>query len=254
MAWSLFIWLAALALESVPLVRAVAKRFIDRYKFFYAYLGLVLLRDLVLLTVYFVRGSLYPYAYWGSEPLVVLAGCGVVWEIYRIALAPYPGAARVARNVLAFLFIFTIARVFVRAWTSPNWIPGMTLFSMERDLRIVQGALLLGLILLIAYYSIPLGRNLKGIVWGYALVLFANVVNLTLRNDLGESFQRVWAYIEPGSYLFALAVWCAMLWSYAPTSHPGQEPRLELDYQALLKATREALSSARAQVLKGMHL
>jgi len=249
---STVIWLMAIVLEVVPLVRAAEAKFTRHYKLFYLYLGFILLRDLWLLGVYFRWPKFYTYAYWSSEPVGVLVGCGLVWEVYKVALARYPGTARMARNALAFLFIFASTRIFVKAWNRPTWIPHRTGYEIECDLRIVQLALLAGLVVLFVCYAIRLGRNLKGIIYGYGLFLVTSVVNLTLRYDLGDSFQRSWAYIQPFCYLLVLLVWSVALWSYAPIPEPTSEPRLEADYESLVAAAKRKLYSARSQVLKAM--
>ncbi len=249
---STVIWLVAIVLEGVPLVRAIEAKFIRHYKLFYLYLGFILLRDLWLFGVYFRWPKFYIYAYWCSEPVGVLVGCGLVWEVYKVALARYPGTARMARNALAFLFIFATTRIFVKAWNGPTWIPQRTGYEIERDLRIVQVALLAGLIVLFVCYAIPIGRNLKGIICGYGLFLVTSVVNLTLRYNLGDSFQHSWAYVQPFCYLLVLLVWCVTLWSYAPVPEPTSEPRLEADYESLVAATKRKLHSARSHVLKAM--
>ena len=157
-----------------------------------------------------------------------------------------------ARNVLAFLFILAFTRIFVKAWNSPNWIPGRTTLETERDLRIVQLALLIGLVGLFASYAIPLGRNLKGIIYGYGLFTATSVAHLTLRDYLGDGFQRAWQYIQPICYLVVLVVWCLTLWSYAPIPQPTNEPRLEADYESLVAATKRKVRSARSYVLRAM--
>jgi hypothetical protein len=249
----LTIWLAGMALEALPLLRAVRGKYLGRYKLFYAYLGFVFLRDACDLAVYFRWPHLYPYVYWSGELAAVLLGCALVWEVYKLAFARYPGAAHVARNALLFLFIFTTVRIVVKAWESPDWIPGRTAFTIERDLRIVQGALLLGLVALFVYYAVPLGRNLKGIMGGYGLFLTTSLINLTARNDLGPSFQRTWEYIQPSCYLVVLTVWCVGLWSYTPVPEPKVEPRLEGDYQSLRAKTLSRLSSARIRLMRDIH-
>lgn len=246
------LWLTAIALEIVPLVRGAQGNFVKHFKLFYSYLGLVLARDLFLVAVYFSRPKFYGYAYWGTEPLNVLAGCALVWEVYGIALARYPGASRVARNLLLFLFIFAFSRILVQMWNGRSWIPGRTTLETELDLRIVQAAMLTGLIALLAYYDIPLGRNLKGIVYGYFFFLVTRLLNLSLRDYLGDSFQRVWQYAPAASYVVVLLFWCWSLWSFTPAPAPKPEPSLELDYETLKRATQKALRSARGHVLRGM--
>lgn len=251
---SLTLSLSALALESALLVQAFQKHFRKHYRIFYFYLGWVFISSLSLLPLYYQWPKGYGYAYWGTQYFTLIVGCAVVWEVYKVALARYPGAARMARNVLPFLFILTITRVFVKAWNSPNWIPEKTTLETELDLRIVQLALLAGLVVLFASYAIPLGRNLKGIVYGYGLFVLTSVVHLALREYLGDGFERSWEYIQPICYLVVLAVWCATLWSYAPVPEPATEPHLEADYQSLIAASKRKIHSARNSLRKAMHL
>ncbi len=248
---SLF-WVTGLVLESVLLVRALLGNLLKYYSLFYLYLISVLLRSASLFAIYHLWPNFYSPAYWFTQFLNVLLGCALVWEVYKVALARYLGAARMARNVLAFLFILAITRIFVKAWNSPNWIPGRTTLETERDLRIVQLALLIGLVSLFASYAIPLGRNLKGIIYGYGLFIATSVAHLTLRDYLGDSFQRAWQYIQPICYLVVLVMWCATLWSYAPIAQPTNEPRLEDDYESLLARTKSKVQSARSYLLRAM--
>jgi hypothetical protein len=249
---SISIWLIAIVLESTPLVRAVRGGFTKHYKIFCSYLSFVLARDLGLMGVYLFAPKAYAWSYWSTDVIGVLLGCGLVWETYKIALAAYEGAARMARKALPLLFIFAIARILVKASMSPNWIPGRKALETEIDLQALQLVLLLGLIALFAYYSIALGRNLKGILYGYGLFLVTNLSGLMLRQSLGDSFQNFWHYIEPASYTCVLAVWCWALWFYTPVPRPESEPSLEADYEALLAATRGKLRILRARVLRGI--
>jgi hypothetical protein len=251
---SIVIWLVAIVLESAPVVRGVRGHFIKHYKFFYCYLCFILFRDLYLFGIYYLAPKVYTWSYWSTELVGVLLGCGLVWETYKLALAAYKGAARIAAKVLPVIFIFVITRVLIKAWDSPNWIPGRTPLETELDLRIVQAALLLGLLTLFAYYAIPLGRNLKGIIYGYGLFLATSVAGLLLTDSLDDPFQRLWHYLEPASYTVVLFVWCWCLWSYVPVPQPEHEPGLENDYEALVAETRNKLRWARVHLLRGVRL
>jgi hypothetical protein len=250
MMFSTTLWLTALVLESFLLLRAFQGNFLKRYPLFYLYLGYVLVCDGSLMLVYYLRPKLYAYAYWSGEFLSVVLGCGVVWEVYRVALSRYPGAARMARNVLPFFFIFATSRIVVKAWNSPNWIPGRTTLETELLLRIVQTALLAGMVALIAYYAIPVGRDLKGIIYGFSVLVGTSVTHLSLRGHLGDRFQVIWQYTQSMSYILVLLVWCATLWSSATAPEPETPTRLELDYQALAFATKRQLRAAHSYLFK----
>jgi hypothetical protein len=250
--FSAILWLVALALESVLLLRAVRGNFLKHYPFFYLYLACILIRDGSLMPVYYLWPRIYGLAYWSSRSLIVVMGCGVVWEVYKVALSRYAGAARMARNVIPFLFIFSVSRLFVKAWNSPNWIPGSTTLELERDLRIVQMALVLGLVALFAYYAIPLRRDLKGIICGFSVSVATILIHLTLRDHLGDSFQHRWEYVQPMAYIIVLLIWCGTLWSYETAPELTTNPRLEVDYRSLATATRRQLRAVHTYVLKAI--
>jgi len=249
---SILIWLGAIVLESVPLVRAVRVGWAKQYKFFFSYLSFVLARDLCLLVLYFWFSKAYAWSYWYSELFSVLLGCGVVWESYRAALQAYPGAARIARSALPLVFILVTARIAVKGSISANWILGPTTLETEVELRMAQVVLLFGLVALFAYYAIPLGRNLKGIVCGYGLFLVTSLTGLMLREGLGPAFQSAWQHIQPGSYLVVVLLWSITLWSYHPVPQDQARLSLDEDYKALLVATKSKLRIVRNLTSRAM--
>ena len=96
------IWWACMAVEALLLARALWGRLLKQYPAFYAYLLFVWTQSLFRFSVYHAQPQLYLRVYWITEWLGVLAGCAVVFEIYRVGLRAYPGTARLARNLLAF--------------------------------------------------------------------------------------------------------------------------------------------------------
>lgn len=244
--FSLTIWGCGLVLITVLLARAFAKRLVSRYPLFYGYLSFVLLTSNCLLAIYLVRPEYYRPFYWYVEFVTAALGCGVVWEIYRGALKRFPGAARMARNVLLFLLAVVLSKAIADTWNGTAWQHGRTFWvEAERDLRGAQGIVLIGLIAVIALYRIPMGSNLWGMTLGYGLLIGSNVISLTLRAFLGEAFQNTWRYVQPLSYLAVLCVWGLALWSYRPAAAPKGSPEIEEDYEVLVASTTNALLRAR---------
>jgi len=102
---SLSIWLVSIALELLLVVRGVQQKLIHRFPFFYTYISFVLAADLLFFAIRLpAKSPLYLYLYWCSEFLSLVLGCLVFFELYRVALNPYPGTARMARALLAVLF------------------------------------------------------------------------------------------------------------------------------------------------------
>jgi hypothetical protein len=239
-------------LEAALLLRAVRARFFARYTLFYAYLLWVLVRSLAWFYVLLRHGDLYPHFYWYTQFIDILLGCGIIFELYRQGLVHYPGAARMARNVLALVFAMVISKVLSNALSGTGLSPGSIAYELERNLRMVQSVFLVVVIALFYYYAIPLGRNLRGMTLGYGFFLGTSVINLTFRTQLGSAFHVWWGYLQPLSYVLVLAIWCSALWSYAPMPLPGPESKLEYDYQMFSAGTRRRVAHVRNYLSKAV--
>jgi hypothetical protein len=241
---TLAIWSVGLILIAVQLARAVTERIVFRYPLFYVYLSFVLLTSSCLLLIYLKKPTYYGALYWYIEFFGVALGCGVVWEIYRSALGRFPGAARLARNLLILVLVLVLSRAIADGFRSTIRWPHETTVALERDLRGVQGGALIGLVTIIGVYRIPLGANLWGMMLGYGLLVSSNLITLSLRGLLGNGFQTAWVYLQPISYLAVLGIWCAALWSYKPILLPAGDHKIEQDYQLLAQKTSGALLEA----------
>ena len=241
------------SLEAVLLLRAVRGKFFAKYSLFYAYLLCILLQSPVRIYFMLWHPELYPSFYWNTQYIDGLLGCGIIFELYRQGLIHFPGAARMARNILAFVFAIVISKVLANALSGSVWSPVRTDADLERYLRMVQSVFLIVLIALFYYYAIPLSKNLRGMMLGYGLFLGTSVVNLTFRAQLGSTFQVWWVYLQPLSYVLVLAIWCPALWSYAPMPLPGPESKLEYDYQLLSTETKKHLVQVRSYLSKAVH-
>jgi hypothetical protein len=173
-------------------------------------------------------------------------GCLVVFEIYRVALAAYPGTAKMAQNVLLFLFVLALTKCGAALWGDPHLLNDTTPLQMERALRTVQAIAIVALLTVFVSYSIPFGRNLRGILLGYGLFIGERVICLTFVSAAGEDF---WFYAYSASYLVALSLWLGHLWSFQAIPE-AERAQLEPEYQMIAKATQRRLQEARGQLRK----
>jgi hypothetical protein len=179
-------------------------------------------------------------------------GYGVIWEIFRQALAPYPGVSRMARSALSAVFIAVVSKTFANTVSGPSWSLAKTTAEFERNLRTVHAILLAIIVGLIAYYAIPTGRNVKGMILGYGLFIGTSVIRLTLHSYLGDEFQVWWRYLAAMTYLVALLIWCSTLWSYQASPQPKAEVGIERDYQLLAARTTKLLIQVRAHLVRAI--
>src|SRR5215470_6979112 len=245
------IWIVAVALEALLVVRFFVHGLIRHYPYFYSYISFVLAQDAVRMFVYAEHREVYPQVYWSTEFLGLLFGCGVIWEIYRGALSPFPGARRIGRSVLGIMVILLLIKAGLNHgfWTANGAI--LTTLDIERDLRLVQAVCLAALVAVFTFYKLSLGRNLRALVFGYGIFLATSVVNLAMRGQIGERFQLTWQVLQPSLYIVVLTVWSAGVWSYVPMQPPKIALTIEEDYERLASSTRIRLGELRSRVNKG---
>jgi hypothetical protein len=234
-----FLWIAGIALEILLLTRSLQTSLVKKYPVFYLYILFVLLQSLARFWVYHWFPARYMESYWYTEFFGVIVGSGVLFEIYRKGLAPYPGTARLARNALALVFAVAVGKALAASLRGPLWWPARTTAELERNLRAVQAFAVLGLVILLVAYSIPLGRNLRGIVLGYALFIATSLANLAALASPGKEFQRVWSYSQQLFYLLVLCIWTVSLWASSQQAEVpwGAEP--PVPYKDAERTTRK---------------
>jgi hypothetical protein len=246
------IWWSSIAVEILLVVRGLRGRLVFRYPVFYSYVSFVLFQDLFLFFAYRWYPLFYRNAYWTAEFISLIFGCAVVFEIYRLGLSAYPGTARMARNTLSFIFALAIAKALADAWTDPRWWMEAATTDIEGALRTVEALALVSLVGLFLFYSIPVGRNLRGILLGYGFFISASVLSLKFVSSAGNQLLHFLSSVYPASFLIALSLWLAHLWSYAANPVPAANVRLEQEYQRVAAATHRRLQDARGYLAKAV--
>jgi hypothetical protein len=241
------IWWSSVVLEVFLLARGVRGRLIIRYPVFYGYIFLVLSQSVLRSFVHRWNEPSYSSVYWTTEFLGLILGCLIVFEIYRVALGPYTGTAEMARKVLLSLFLLALARAAAALWSDPHLLGETTALQMERALRTVQAISIVALVTVFASYSIPFGRNLRGILLGYGLFIGERVICLTFVSAAARDF---WFYAYSASYLVALSLWLGHLWSYQASE--AESGKLEREYQMIAAATRRRLQETRGYLRKAV--
>ncbi len=248
------LWWIEIAVEALLVARAIGAKFYTKYTLFYFYLSSVLLLELFRFAVFTNLPISYPLFYWRTQFLAAIAGYAVILEMYTQVLKKYRGAVRAANGLLLCLLGPVMLKIIVGAGSGSAWTSGDTMAALERDMRALQAALLLVIIALLAYYKIPAGRNLRGIVVGYTCYVGASVVCLGFGSLPGFGPRPVWRSVQPLAYLATLSIWCFTLWSYHANPEPGPESKIERDYRYLSEQTKKTLSRARSYLKIGGEL
>jgi hypothetical protein len=248
---SFLILSAGIALELILLIRGVQQGLFRRYPAFYSSIGFVLASDILVYPVHFNK-HFYLYFYWITEFSGLLLGCLALLEFYRAALASYPGTARMARALLGLVFAVAMIKTVVSTISVSEWWFRTTPAQVEGLLRVCQLLAILLLTALFLFYSIPFGKNLRGILFGFGLYLSWSVICLALVAAGVADAKSFWSYTIPISYVLTLFVWTTHLWSYQPNPVPDRAIPLEQDYLRVAAATQRRLHTARGHLAKAV--
>lgn len=240
---SLIFWWTGLALEFVILVRGLRTKAFVGYPYFYGYILCVFGVSAGLYAVYWVSPTAYSQWYWRTEFVTLLVGCGLILEILEHALESYAGAMRSLRGLCLVILTAVVAYAAVKVLRGAVRSTPVTFAGMERDLRTVQAIFLATTLVVVFYYGISLERSVKGLMLGFGVYVGASLMTLAVLSVLGHRFETISGPLQSASYLFALAVWTATLWSYAPNSVPEAFGQMEPDYDQLAGGTREKLKA-----------
>ena len=240
------LWWLKCGLLAWILIQGARSKLAAKYPLFFSYASFQLAVSFIGYYIRTFHPTAYLSFYWYTEFLSVALGYGVTWEIYSHTFEEYPGTRRMARYVVGCLFLVVLSKeIFSSLLLEPGAGPKHVV-ELERDLRTIQAILLIIALLLIVYYGISLGRNLRGLLLGYGFFIGMSVITLQLRAYLGPSFQSWWGFLQQASYIAALAVWSLALRSYQPSTVPTHEVELEEDYQYVAERTLQALTRAKA--------
>jgi len=247
MAW-LIILCSSLLLQFGILLRGLVERLLAGYSFFYTYVFSTFAGTAFVLVLWLwrVAPASYQRGYWILQFATLLIGCGIMLEIFRHVLSPYRGAEKFAMAVGLFTFgvVFCFAVVYRILAVSAD----QALYLFERNVRTVQAVFLCGILGVVSYYRIPIGKNLKGMISGYGLYIVTSLFTLAVRAYAGPQFNSAWSVIQPLSFDVSLGIWLVALWSSRPNPAPDPAIPLESDYEALAARTRRALVSMRSNL------
>jgi hypothetical protein len=248
---SLIIWWASILLELLMACRFLQKRTLVQYPFFFAYIAISFIADSSGLIHFYLAGSSsYQQWYEVKQIVTLITGYGILLEIQKHLLSPYPGAEKFARNagIVAFGLVFCFAVIY--PFIMPRWSMSGTEIEFERALRTVQAGFLFGILGVIGYYRIEIGKNMKGMVFGYGLYIGTSLMSLAVRSYAGPRFDAAWNFIQPFSWLLSLSIWLTALWSYYPNPTPASATHLETDYEAVVTRTKVMMGTMRSHLAK----
>jgi hypothetical protein len=243
-------WGVCIVLEGLLLVRGARANLFQKFPLFYCYISWVLTKDLLSIPIYTHIPSLYPSFYWVMAFLLAAMSYGILMEIYNQSLKNYPGVAKFFRIFLLIMFVVIAAKVSMGSLDNAHVSFGRVVADLERNLRQLQAVLLCWLLFIFLYYKIVVGKNLRGLVLGYSLLIATDLIALTFISHPATGFAALMREAVPVFYALSLAVWLSALWASRPDAVTDVPCGIEEDYERLSEETRIMLIRARAHIAR----
>jgi len=245
------VWWIGIALQCALIIRGSFTGNLSRFHLFYCYIACVLFKDVAVLVAYEFIPSAYAVVYWPMELATVLASFAVIVEVFRGTVRHNPGIVRFVQHFL--LAAFAITTMYVFATFSYRDLTSIYrgIEQLGRDLRLVEGALLIALLWLLIRYRISLGRNLVGLIIGYSFWIGINLADFAFLPSPGDETSHFLRVVIPTSYTITLAFWCSVLW-HAHAEPAQSSSQLDQDYDLLLGKTRVLIGRTLHSVTKAM--
>jgi multisubunit Na+/H+ antiporter MnhE subunit len=185
------------------------------------------------------------------ELATVVASFAVIVEIFRASVRHNPGIVRFIQIFL--LGAFSITACYVCISFSYGGLTSIYrgIEQLGRDLRLVEGALLIALLWLLVRYRIALSRNLLGLIIGYSFWIGLNLTNAAFMPPPGDHRLHFLRIVVPTSYTITLAIWCSALW-HAQVDVAQPPSRLEHDYEFFAVKTRDLIARTSHNLTRAM--
>ncbi len=181
------------------------------YRFFFAFLAADLLRTLASMVVP-GRRSVYAYFYVASTAAMLVLNFLVLRELYRHALAPYPGIARAGRYALyggaAAAAAITLASAGLDFSNPAEKYPLLrAILAAQRGVLSILLLLLIGISAFLAWFPVRVRKNLVYYLIGYAVLFVGEGGLLVLRNRLGAGTTAAVNILRPILWSGCMLFW-----------------------------------------------
>ncbi len=215
--------IVVLTIEGFVCTVALWRGLYRRLPFFAIYLTAVVVCDILRFEVTMARGpaSMQEFiTYWATQLILMLLRAGVIYELCRQILSPYPGVWKLCVIVLVATAIVLITVAMTSAMHQGPYVARLFL-KMDRGFELGVLGVLVTAMSFCRYYRIPVDRLTGLVALGLSLYSSIDIISNTFAGHWFHSFQPVWREVRGDSFLLAEIVWLVALWKPLPHSRSG---------------------------------
>lgn len=212
-----WLWAVSVIAQILLLALVSLRGHFRRFPAFTAYLVSNLCQASFLVLVYLSVGFAWQTGgliAWATKGLTLAAKAVAVAEVCRHVLRPYRGIWALSRWLLSGAAAAVVAYTIVTAGDNL----ALAVLAVDRGLELAIAVVLVSLLLLVRYYSIPVAHAEKTIAVGFCLYSCFVVLNRSILERWLTVYDRYWNGFELLIFIVALLMWGTALRHPSPTS------------------------------------
>jgi hypothetical protein len=218
---SLVIAIASLLLEATLILRARQGRFLSAFPLFYSYVAYMFAGTTFVLLIYWLRPEHYANVFWFHFMVTLVAEFAILVAISDHIFAPFAAVRQLGRFLtLTVCVVFFVSYVFPPLWESQS--SEVAIMELVKRSCLTKGLIIVVLLAAARYSRLPVGRNVAGMMLGFAIYLGTNVVNFALLDTYWDLYGPIFGVVGPLSFDLGALVWIVTMWRYEPVLAEGR--------------------------------
>ncbi len=203
-------------LEAALVIRAIEGGFLTHFRLFYSYLVFVFIWTAVTWATSFFRPESYASLYWIYFTIMLLVEFAVLVEISDHVFKPYPAVRQLGRFISIFVAAIFFSLYILSSLGRPK-TSSEAILDLAKRASLTKAVIITAILLSAYYYRLPLGRNISGMMLGFALYLSVCVANFAAAAEFGKNlYAHLLSFLFPLSYTLCLLLWTIAMWRYEP--------------------------------------
>jgi hypothetical protein len=205
------------------LVRMIQQGCVSRFPFFHSYLVYFLATGVVDVCVFAWAPQQYPTFFWIKFFTLVIAEFALLLEIGDHIFRPYAAIRKLGRLITAGItFLFSI--VYILPPLIEARPTSIAILDLVKRSALTKGVIIVALLGMARFYRVRLGRNVAGLVLGFAAYMAINTANFALAESYGrELYGPIFSTVGPLSQTLCVLIWTMALWRFEPVFQPARE-------------------------------
>jgi len=221
---SVTLWMISLVLEVGLILGAKRGGLLGHFPFFYSYMAYVFAGSAFTFLIYLLEPLYYATAHWFYFLLCLLAQFAVLMEISRHIFQFYPAIRQLGQLITVGIIVAFFLLYILPALLQPR-ASSVALLDLSMRVSLTQGVIVASLAVAAQYYGVPLGRNVAGLMLGFALFVGVDVVNYAVAERFGRAlYANVLRFMSPLAYTVCLLVWTMAMRRFEPVLLTSPKP------------------------------